>query len=64
MSRTVIVTNALRDDIHRRIDAALAGRPCSADERESIYQQLLAYFDEHGVLPDFSLTPPSDPKEV
>jgi hypothetical protein len=24
-------------------------------EREQLFQQLLAYFDNHGVLPDFTL---------
>jgi len=51
----LIVPNSLHDAIHAAIDAALAGRPCAADERSSIYQTVLEYFDRHGRLPDFTL---------
>jgi len=55
MSRLVIVPNDLRDKIHTAIDEALGGRPCSNEDREILYGQLLDYFDEHGCIPDFDL---------
>jgi len=51
----VIVPNSLRDAIYARIDAALAEFPDAASDREIFYSQLLAYFDEHGVIPEFEL---------
>ena len=51
----VIVPNVVSEQIHAAIDKALGGRPCSDEERDSIYRQLLEYFDVHGVIPDFTL---------
>ena len=53
----VIVPNRVRDEINRRLDAALAGRPCDAETREQLYSALLAYFDQHGQVPEFTLEP-------
>jgi hypothetical protein len=53
----VIVPSSLRDAINAALDKALDGRPCDADSREVLYDQLLCYFDEHGAIPDFTLTP-------
>ena len=55
MSHLVIVPNSLSDKIHAAIDKALDGRPCDDETREHLYGQLLSYFDEHGVIPDFEL---------
>jgi hypothetical protein len=52
----VIVPNSLRDEINERIVIALGGRPIDDAEREHVFSVLLAYFNEHGVLPDFNLT--------
>lgn len=54
--RLVIVPNALSDAIHAAINKALDGRPCEPEEREDIYAAILAHYDEHGVIPDFTLT--------
>lgn len=51
----VVVPNDLRDAIYAAIDKELNGRPCDDADREVIYEQILAYFDEHGRIPDFSL---------
>lgn len=51
----VIVPDSLRDAINAKIDEALIAVPEAADHREHFFGQLLAYFDEHGVVPDFSL---------
>ena len=56
--RFVIVPNELRDQIHAAITKALEGRPVTDAERETLYQQLLAHYDEHGAIPDFSLAGP------
>jgi len=52
-----LVPNHVHDAIHEAIDKKLEGRPMEAEERQSIYSQLLDYFDKHGVIPDFTLTP-------
>lgn len=54
-AKLVIVPNTLRNAIHAAIDKALAGRPCDDASREIIYYQILAYYDDHGRLPDFTL---------
>lgn len=55
--RLVIVPNVLRDAIFAKLDAAIAACPEAAAERETLYEQLLAYYDEHGVIPEFTVTP-------
>lgn len=51
----VIVPNTLRDAIHRKLDEQIALNPDAEKDREPLYSQLLDYFNEHGVIPDFSL---------
>ena len=51
----VIVPDSLRDAINVKLDAAIAEVPDAEKDREVLYGQLLGYFDEHGVVPDFSL---------
>ena len=56
----VIVPNELADAIHAKISAAIAELPEGEHEtaeadRPALYQHLLSYFDEHGMIPDFSL---------
>lgn len=53
--RTVIVPNFVSDAINAKLDAAFAKVPDAAKDREALYQHLLAYFGEHGVVPDFEL---------
>lgn len=55
MSKLVIVPDSLRAAINARLDAAIAACPEAAADREALYGQLLAYFDEHGVIPDFTI---------
>jgi hypothetical protein len=52
----VIVPDSLTDEINAAIDRELAGRPCDPETRQYVFNRLLAHFDEHGCLPDFSLT--------
>lgn len=54
--RIVIVPNHISDAINKAIDEKLDGRPISPEEREDVYNILLAYFDDHGRIPDFHLT--------
>lgn len=52
----LIVPDSLRAAINARLDAALADAPDDAkSEREIFYQQLLAHFNEHGTIPDFTI---------
>lgn len=57
----VIVPNSLRDAINAKLDAALAACPAAAPDRDLFYRQLLAYFNDHGVVPDFTLERNPDP---
>ena len=52
----VIVPNSLRDAINAKLDEAFKTCPEAEKERESLYHRILEYFDEHGVIPDFTLT--------
>lgn len=51
----LVVPNDLSDLIHAAITKALGGRPCDDESRDVLYRQLLDYYDEHGVIPDFDL---------
>ena len=52
----VIVPNELRDAIQRKLGEALKDFPeCSKEDRQFLYQQILKYYNEHGVVPDFQL---------
>lgn len=51
----VIVPNYIRDAINAKIDAALVDCPQAAPDRDMFYDQLLEYFHENGVIPEFSL---------
>lgn len=61
--RTVIVPNYVHDAIQSKLDAALAEVPDAAPDRDIFYQTLLNYFDEHGVLPEFSLVKRERPQD-
>lgn len=52
----VVVPNHVRDAINAKIDEKIKGHPEAAKERGRIYDQLLRYYDEHGTVPDFTLT--------
>jgi hypothetical protein len=60
-SRFVIVPNVISEEIYARIDAVLAEIPDAAPDRELFYQRLLAFFDEHGYVPEFSLAKGDQP---
>ena len=50
-----IVPDDLREAIEARLDEAIASCPDAAADRDELYRQLLSYFHEHGVIPNFSL---------
>jgi hypothetical protein len=50
-----VVPNDLSDEIYRRIDEQIALVPGAAADREFFYRALLDHFNEHGVIPGFSL---------
>jgi len=52
----LIVPNELRNAINRALDDAMAECPEAECERNVLYKQLLAHFDEHGVIPQFTIT--------
>jgi hypothetical protein len=51
----VIVKNEVERAINVALDRAISECPESAGSRESLYGELLRYFDECGVIPEFSL---------
>lgn len=53
--RCVVVPNELRDALYAKVDKALESVPFLKSSREAIYQDLLAHYDQHGVIPEFSL---------
>lgn len=57
----VIVPNSLRNAILTKIDEQLAEYPELASHRDDIYGRLLAYYDEHGTIPEFTLRPSPQP---
>jgi hypothetical protein len=51
----MIVPNWLRDTINAKLDTAFLTCPEAEKDRDILYNQMLAYFDEHGEVPDFKL---------
>lgn len=51
----VIVPNYLSQAINAKLDEAIAACPDAEKDRETLFQQLLTYVNEHGVIPEFSL---------
>ncbi len=51
----LIVPTYIHDAIHAAIDTALDGRILLDEEREMIYSQLLDHFNDHGLIPQFTL---------
>ena len=59
--RWVIVPNKLRDEINAQLDKALEGMDEEAVAgRSEYFAQLLAFFDDHGRLPDFEIAKRED----
>lgn len=52
----VIVPNEVSEAIHAALAKAAEGLILTNEEYEIHYNQLLNYFDEHGMIPEFSLT--------
>lgn len=52
-----VVPDALRDALNAKLDAAIAACPDAEKDREFLYGQLLEAFNEHGMIPDFTLAP-------
>ena len=53
----VIVPTNLSNELYRKIDQQLDMLPQLKHERENIYSNLLAYYNEHGAIPDFKIVP-------
>ena len=52
----VVLANVLRDAINARIDEKLRECPEAEKDREIFYRELLAYYYEHGTIPDFAIS--------
>lgn len=59
----VVVPLALSNAIYAKIDEALEEWPELLDQRENIFHDLLAYFDKHGVIPEFKIEPNNERKQ-
>lgn len=56
MSALVIVPNELSDAINVKLDEELKQWPdATGHDRDVLYHQVLAHYNEHGVLPDFTI---------
>lgn len=53
--RTVIVPNYIANAINRKLDEQFKLHPNAEKDHEFLYKQLISYFDEHGVIPEFTL---------
>jgi hypothetical protein len=51
----VIVPNWLRHFIDGQLDAALSQCPEAVGERDQLFKQAVAYYDQHGTLPPFTI---------
>lgn len=51
-TRAVIVFKELSDAIYAKIDEQLKLHPGAKIHREDFFNQLLSYYDKHGVIPD------------
>lgn len=50
-----ILPNYIGDEIDRLLDAQIEKVPGAAKDRDVLRGQLIDYFADHGVIPDFSL---------
>lgn len=57
----IIVPDSVDYAINAKLDAALADCPDAEADRDELFRVLLAYFDEHGVLPEFTLQKKATP---
>ncbi len=51
----VIVPEALSAAINAKLDAEIAKCPDAANDREHLYMQVLAHFNDYGRMPEFTL---------
>ena len=49
------VAKLVRSELNERLDAATEGLDVPDSDRELMYGQMLAYFNDHGVLPEFTI---------
>jgi len=55
MSGFYIIPNYLRDEINEKLDEQIVLEPGAEKDRKTLYQQILNYVIEHGVIPSFTL---------
>lgn len=55
MTRLVVVPDSLRNDINDKLESAYQDCPDARADHEALYADMLAYFDEHGGIPDITL---------
>ena len=58
-----IIPDYVSDEIDRRLEAALAETPAAEKDRQQLRAQLVSYFVDHGMVPDFSLEKIKKPQE-
>ena len=52
----VVVPNYILDEISKKLDAAIVEHPDAEKDRAALHSQLIAFVDEHGYVPDFTLS--------
>lgn len=50
-----VIPNYISDEIDRKLEAVIVKHPGAEKDRAELRSQLVAYFDEHGVVPEFDL---------
>ena len=55
MAGFLIVPDALYDAIHKRLTEEFEKFPEAEVDRDALYHRLLEYFNEYGILPEFTL---------
>jgi len=51
----VIVPDSLHNAINKKLDAAIRACPDAEKDRDALYSQVLSYFNEYGIIPEFTL---------
>lgn len=53
--RTVIVPEWLHNRINWKLDQVLRENPEASKDRDIFYKQLLAFYDDYGFVPEFTI---------
>ena len=58
----VIIPDYIDDEITAKLDAEIAKHPDAEKDRRELRAQIVAFVDQHGYVPDFTLAKTPEPK--